>query len=144
MGAWGEGVLDNDTALDYIACVADRVVEDITAALSDDRAKQSGCEALAAIEVVTTLHCELGTAVIPEPQQIIDWARRWVACTSLEQWVNLPARLQEGEAVFRQLWDLAIEHHGVRGVSFEGDISVVPFVEHPMLPAPRPLLAAHS
>jgi hypothetical protein len=59
MGAWGEGVLENDTALDWLGDLSEQPqIQTITIALSDAANEtdylpaDAGCEALVAAELV--------------------------------------------------------------------------------------------
>jgi hypothetical protein len=59
MGAWGEGVLENDTALDWLGDLEEQPqIQTVTIALSDAAAEGDyldasvGCEALVAAELV--------------------------------------------------------------------------------------------
>ena len=80
MASWGAGSFENDTAMDWLSALTadnavDPVVEALEAVLEDTGVvnERSGCEALAAAELVASLNPEEATVL---PDEVHRWLKR--------------------------------------------------------------------
>ncbi|MFI6230906.1 DUF4259 domain-containing protein [Micromonospora echinospora] len=85
MGTWGSGNFDDDTAADHLAALTDRLIAEVTEAMSDDPTaiepdEYWGVAVPCNLELLHLLGQQRYVGVrLPDPETIADWKSRYLA-----------------------------------------------------------------
>ncbi|GGS16706.1 DUF4259 domain-containing protein [Streptomyces griseoviridis] len=112
MGTWGSGNFESDTALDHLSLVTDRLVTDITDAMTGDPVALEpdeywGVAVPCNVELLHTLAQAGRTTGLPAPETIESWKRTFMAIweRAIDELEPSPAHKEQRRAVLHRTFD---------------------------------------
>ncbi|MBT2410772.1 DUF4259 domain-containing protein [Streptomyces sp. ISL-12] len=112
MGTWGSGNFESDTALDHLSLVIDRLVSDVTGAMTGDPVaiepdEYWGVAVPCNLELLHTLAEAGHTTGLPAPEVIAAWKQTFLTVweRTIDDLGPSPAYKEERRAVLNRTFD---------------------------------------
>ncbi|MGP2439700.1 DUF4259 domain-containing protein [Streptomyces sp. JW3] len=112
MGTWGSGNFESDTALDHLSMVVDRLVTEVTDAMTGDPVALEpdeywGVAVPCDLELLHTLARAGHTTGLPDPETIEDWKETFMAVweATIDGLEPSPAYKEERRSVLNRTFD---------------------------------------